>query len=59
MPATVTVFSMTLLLLASSSSGQKTCDIGVGQYALCQCEMSDGSGTIDLSAYANTNGNPS
>ena len=59
MQATVAVVSVTLVLLASSSNGQITCDTGVGQYALCQCEMSDGSGTIDLSPYANANGNPS
>ena len=56
---TMLIFSVTLLLLASSSSGQKTCDSGVGQYSLCQCEMSDGSGIIDLSPYGDDNGNPS
>lgn len=44
-----------LSLVVLSARGQ-TCTMGVGQYALCQCEMSDGSGIIDLSPYGNANG---
>jgi len=56
---TVLVFSVALLIMASSIWGQKTCDkIADEQYSLCQCRMSDGSGTIDLSPYANAAGNP-
>ena len=54
----VAILSVTVLLLTNGSNGQATCTNGVGQYALCQCEMSDGSGIIDLSPYANANGNP-
>lgn len=45
-----------LLSLVGGARTQVTCDLGVGQYALCQCEMSDGSGIIDLSPYGNPNG---
>ena len=39
-----------------SAYGQKLCNPLSGQFSLCQCEMSDGSGVIDLSRYANENG---
>ena len=58
MLATALTYSVALLLLMSSTWGQKTCDSGVGVYSLCQCQMSDGSGTIDLSPYGNAAGNP-
>ena len=58
MLATVLMYSVALLLLVSSTWGQKTCDNSVGEYSLCQCQMSDGSGAIDLSRYGNATGNP-
>ena len=53
---------VTILLLISllpfDTRGQVTCDLQTGEYGLCQCKMSDGSGIVDLSPYANSNGNP-
>ena len=44
-------------LLPFNTCGQVTCDLQVGEYRLCQCKMSDGSGIVDLSPYADKNGN--
>lgn len=52
----ITGFLLTLLL-TSGARGQ-TCKLLGGQYGFCQCEMSDGSGIVDLSPYANSNGEP-
>ena len=53
---------VTILLLISllpfNTRGQVTCDLQNGQYRFCQCKMSDGSGIVDLSPYANSNGDP-
>ena len=58
MPSIVPIIAVTFLLLASITNGQVTCSSGVGEFALCKCEMSDGSGTIDLSPFADAGGNP-
>ena len=53
---------VTILLLISllpfNTRGQVTCELQGGGYGLCQCKMSDGSGIVDLSPYANSNGDP-
>ena len=57
----VTMRIVTILLLISllpfNTRGQATCDIQGGQYRYCQCKMSDGSGIVDLSPYADEDGN--
>jgi len=55
---TVAIIFLAFLLLVSGSHGQVTCNSGVGEFALCQCQMSDGSGTIDLTPYGDASGNP-
>ena len=52
---------VTILLLISllpfNTRGQATCDVQGGRYEYCQCKMSDGSGIVDLSPYADEDGN--
>ena len=51
---------VTILLLISllpfDTRGQVTCDLQGGQLGFCQCKMSDGSGIVDLSPYADKDG---
>jgi len=52
------LMSSVALLMVNSTWGWKTCNTDVGEYSYCQCKMSDGSGTIDLSRFGDANGNP-
>jgi len=58
MLANVLMSSVALLLLVGSTWGKETCKAVVGEYSLCQCVMSDGSGTIDLSQFGDATGYP-
>ena len=51
----VLVILVQLLPLWSIAKG-KTCKPVPGDHSLCACTMSDGSGDVDLAAYANANG---
>jgi len=54
----VAVTSFLLVFLLPFAAHGQTCKLQGGQYGFCQCEMSDGSGIVDLSPYANVNGEP-
>ena len=49
---------LVIFLLPFNALAQATCALQGGQYGYCQCKMSDGSGIVDLSPYANSNGDP-
>ena len=49
---------LVISLLPFNVRAQVTCTLQGGQYGFCQCKMSDDSGIVDLSPYANSNGNP-
>ncbi|XP_065907281.1 uncharacterized protein [Dysidea avara] len=43
--------AVVLLLVVVTATAQTTCDAVDGDHSLCACDMSDGSGTVDLSSY--------
>ena len=52
------LFSILLLLGSAASALALSCNPVTGEHAYCACTMDDGSGTIDISSYANKDNTP-
>ena len=43
--------TLVLLVAVWTTAAQMTCDADIGDHSLCACEISDGSGIVDLLSY--------
>ena len=57
-PAAMNLYVFLLLSALTAIARGLNCNAVTGDHGFCACTMDDGSGTVDISSYANTDGTP-